>query len=40
MNRFVASLVLPAFLLACGGGTNPFTPDPAAPDPGPGTGGD
>ncbi|MBY5989338.1 thymidylate synthase [Roseovarius atlanticus] len=38
MNRFVASLVLPAFLLACGGGTNPFTPDPAAPDPG--TGGD
>lgn len=38
MNRFVASLVLPAFLLACGGGSNPFTPDPAAPDPG--TGGD
>lgn len=40
MNRFVASLVLPAFLLACGGGSNPFDPDPAAPDPGTGTGGD
>ncbi|MGK7653507.1 thymidylate synthase [Roseovarius sp. B08] len=36
MNRFVASLVLPAFLLACGGGSNPFDPDPAAPDPDPG----
>ena len=35
MNRFVASLVLPAFLLACGGGSNPFTPDPATPDPTP-----
>lgn len=35
MNRFVASLVLPAFLLACGGGSNPFDPDPAAPDPTP-----
>lgn len=31
MNRFVASLVLPAFLLACGGGSNPFEPDPDPP---------
>lgn len=32
MNRFVASLVLPAFLLACGSGSNPFesTPEPPA----------
>jgi hypothetical protein len=39
MKRFVATLVLPAFLLACGGGSNPFEPDPAAPgapDPGDG----
>lgn len=34
MKRLVASLVLPAFLLACGGGSNPFDPDPTAPDPG------
>ncbi len=26
MNRFVASFMLPAFLLACGGGSNPFDP--------------
>ncbi|MFN3210612.1 MAG: thymidylate synthase [Roseovarius sp.] len=35
MNRFLATLVLPAFLLACGGGSNPFDPDPVAPDPTP-----
>ena len=37
MKRFVATLVLPAFLLACGGGSNPFEPDPEPPtsgDPG------
>ena len=40
MKRFVAALMLPAFLLACGSGSNPFEPDPAppaedpAPDPG------
>ncbi|WP_135503701.1 thymidylate synthase [Roseovarius aestuariivivens] len=31
MNRFVASLVLPAFLLACGSGSNPFEADPQPP---------
>ena len=33
MNRFVASLVLPAFLLACGGGSNPFEGEATTPPP-------
>ncbi|MCR9146271.1 MAG: thymidylate synthase [Rhodobacteraceae bacterium] len=38
MNRIVASLVLPAFLLACGGGSNPFEPAPEPPAEGEGEG--
>ena len=33
MKRFLAMLVLPAFLLACGSGSNPFAPDPAPVEP-------